>query len=405
MKPHTKMSRVYVLASTKSMDKRIRFGEPIETPLLEENLPSEDLLVHESQITPPSAFAVYIVQRVYMQIQDHINQTETVESGGILVGQPFRAPGDESTFVIVTGAIPQDSHNRSVGHFTVGPQEIAAARAVMEREYPGLAAVGWYHSHPGHGIFLSAQDMTIVNGIYNAPWHIAIVIDPLRGEEGIFVGPEGQRLRHAWIGLKTEPDTIRAVALYNQAKDALTARQMQVARSALDSLQDLTQDSRQLRHWHDGYRDVAQLLARQNELLQGNHTSEKQHSNDFFLPANPPQPARKSSISKRTRRRWFVWLLTIMFAAGLALNAYFHPVGGYHLMTMTVLALYGTIILKVCWRIIIPRGTDNIANESLDNWPAYSRAEQITTILAMMIVILSWAGFAVFGLLELGVRR
>ncbi|KAJ3440231.1 cop9 signalosome complex subunit [Anaeramoeba flamelloides] len=42
-------------------------------------------------------------------------------------------------------------------------------------------AVGWYHSHPGYGCWLSGVDVTTQNlqQMYNEPW-LAIVVDPVR---------------------------------------------------------------------------------------------------------------------------------------------------------------------------------------------------------------------------------
>jgi proteasome lid subunit RPN8/RPN11 len=206
------------------MSKQIRFGEPIEPDIPVEYLPPEALLTADLGQRRRSQFQVYIVEQVYEDIWSHVKQTSGIESGGVLVGHPFKTLDEQITFVVVVAAIPQHSNNRSVGHFTVGPPEIAAARAEMEQHYPGLVAVGWYHSHPGHGIFLSGQDMTIVSSIYNLPWHIALVVDPKNRREGIFVGSQGKqigergndRLRASWIGLQAVPDSVKTVALHNQ---------------------------------------------------------------------------------------------------------------------------------------------------------------------------------------------
>ena len=50
--------------------------------------------------------------------------------------------------------------------------------------------VGWYHSHPGFGIFLSEHDRFIHRHFFGEPGQIALVIDPLAHVEGLF----------AWVG-------------------------------------------------------------------------------------------------------------------------------------------------------------------------------------------------------------
>lgn len=42
-------------------------------------------------------------------------------------------------------------------------------------------AIGWYHSHPGYGCWLSGIDVNtqMMNQMYQEPW-LAIVVDPVR---------------------------------------------------------------------------------------------------------------------------------------------------------------------------------------------------------------------------------
>jgi hypothetical protein len=61
----------------------------------------------------------------------------------------------------------------------------------LDRRYPGEKIVGWYHSHPGFGIFLSREDMFIHENFFSEWWQVAYVVDPLAGEEGIFGWRDG----------------------------------------------------------------------------------------------------------------------------------------------------------------------------------------------------------------------
>jgi 26S proteasome regulatory subunit N11 len=50
----------------------------------------------------------------------------------------------------------------------------------LQKERKGLTIVGWYHSHPGLGVFLSGTDIStqkIYQKLY--PKAVALVIDPL----------------------------------------------------------------------------------------------------------------------------------------------------------------------------------------------------------------------------------
>jgi proteasome lid subunit RPN8/RPN11 len=46
--------------------------------------------------------------------------------------------------------------------------------------------VGWHHTHPGFGVFLSGYDLFIHQHFFREPWQIALVIDPQRQELGFF---------------------------------------------------------------------------------------------------------------------------------------------------------------------------------------------------------------------------
>jgi proteasome lid subunit RPN8/RPN11 len=52
--------------------------------------------------------------------------------------------------------------------------------------HPELEIVGWYHTHPGLGIFLSEQDLFVAGHFFPAPYQLSLVIDPIRSLAGAF---------------------------------------------------------------------------------------------------------------------------------------------------------------------------------------------------------------------------
>jgi hypothetical protein len=49
------------------------------------------------------------------------------------------------------------------------------------------ALVGWYHSHPDFGVFLSETDLEKTHRVLFAePFQVALVYDPMRGRAGYF---------------------------------------------------------------------------------------------------------------------------------------------------------------------------------------------------------------------------
>jgi proteasome lid subunit RPN8/RPN11 len=58
--------------------------------------------------------------------------------------------------------------------------------------------VGWYHSHPGIGCFLSQVDHNTQRGIFNQLHHSALVIDPSLQELEVYSGMERVSFRIYW---------------------------------------------------------------------------------------------------------------------------------------------------------------------------------------------------------------
>jgi hypothetical protein len=75
----------------------------------------------------------------------------------------------------------------------------------MEQDFAGQRMVGWYHSHPHFGIFLSDYDQFIHENFFREPWQVAYVVDPLLEQRGWFGWVDGKLVRFpAWQTFRTE---------------------------------------------------------------------------------------------------------------------------------------------------------------------------------------------------------
>ena len=52
--------------------------------------------------------------------------------------------------------------------------------------------LGWQHTHPGLGVFLSEQDLFIHRNFFAEAWQIALVVDPRRQDFAFFHWRQGQ---------------------------------------------------------------------------------------------------------------------------------------------------------------------------------------------------------------------
>lgn len=134
-----------------------------------------------------------ITNQAQQTMLKHAEANYEIEIGGILLGEVYQE--HEKFFVNVTNALPAQNTLSTKAQVTFTSQawlEIIAQRS----SYPDKMTVGWYHSHPGLGVFLSGRDQFTHRSFFgDEPWYIAIVIDPHSGDQGVFVWDDDQIIR------------------------------------------------------------------------------------------------------------------------------------------------------------------------------------------------------------------
>ncbi len=121
-------------------------------------------------------------------------QTRTdVEVGGVLLGTGYRDA--HGPYLLVEHAIAGTAASSRSTNVTFTADTWHQIQTVWDRDFPDKKMVGWYHTHPGFGIFLSGMDVFICDNFFNLPWQIAFVYDPLGGDEGNFVWRDGKPTR------------------------------------------------------------------------------------------------------------------------------------------------------------------------------------------------------------------
>jgi proteasome lid subunit RPN8/RPN11 len=143
---------------------------------------------------------VVVSEEAFDRISARGNENEAVEIGGILVGQVLRDDG--GAYVRVDDTIDALHAVEGKTELTLTHGTWAHVNAEMDTRHAGKRIVGWYHTHPGFGVFLSDRDRFIHQSFFNLPFQIALVHDPKARKHGVFVWKDGAvwRLRHHWIG-------------------------------------------------------------------------------------------------------------------------------------------------------------------------------------------------------------
>ncbi|MHB8531547.1 MAG: M67 family metallopeptidase [Solirubrobacteraceae bacterium] len=122
-------------------------------------------------------------------IYPHVFGSVDREVGGVLVG---RTPKD-CGLPLITGAIPAISADEQRATLTFTQDAWAHVHNTLDSSFPpDEQIVGWYHSHPSFGIFLSGHDLFIHENFFNGPSQIAVVVDPIGCREGAFVWQDGE---------------------------------------------------------------------------------------------------------------------------------------------------------------------------------------------------------------------
>lgn len=121
---------------------------------------------------------LYISEKALKSMLSHCaaHRDERLEVMGFMLGDRYKWNGEFYTKVVDTATTELDATSVSVRF----------ARDAFERLFEELEErnenkiiVGWYHSHPGHGCFMSGTDLATQKEMFNKPFHFAAVIDPV----------------------------------------------------------------------------------------------------------------------------------------------------------------------------------------------------------------------------------
>lgn len=109
-----------------------------------------------------------------------------VEVGGICLGRVFRSQQDDRLLIRIEEMIKAEHTVAGGAYLTFTPEAWRRLVDVHLCDFPDMRLLGWYHSHPGIGVFLSSMDRFIHDSFFTASWHVAVVIDPVQQQAGVF---------------------------------------------------------------------------------------------------------------------------------------------------------------------------------------------------------------------------
>ena len=171
--------------------------------LLEQNLPTGPFPGSQGQ-----NFRIFFAPETHAALWQHARSTTAVEVCGVLVGRWERDA--DGPFVAITAAIRGEDTDNRLAEVTFTHKTWAKINEEMDQKYGDLSIVGWYHTHPDFGIFLSDRDRFIHEHFFSGGGQVAHVIDPIRTTEGVFVWKSGKPSAEPffWVGERLALSTV-----------------------------------------------------------------------------------------------------------------------------------------------------------------------------------------------------
>jgi len=143
----------------------------------------------------PEQLKLQIDSEVTRSIRQHARAHMKTEVCGVLIGE------ERDGIVEIQASIEASNAAQAGTHVTFTQDAWEEIYRVKDQTYPDHRIVGWYHSHPGFGVFLSEHDTFIHRNFFTSPNQVAWVYDPHTDEEGCFGWSNGEIERVAELSI------------------------------------------------------------------------------------------------------------------------------------------------------------------------------------------------------------
>jgi proteasome lid subunit RPN8/RPN11 len=156
-----------------------------------------DLLSEIQGVSKDSSHELYISLNAQQVIFTHLawggkTKENSVEQGGLLLGNVYIDPTTNGYYGIIEYAIPSGSSSSSSTHISMGHEHWGRMLAQIEQQPDSPQIIGWYHTHPNHlDVFLSEMDLMTQRTHFQCDWHFAIVLNPHKKIWRAFIGKNG----------------------------------------------------------------------------------------------------------------------------------------------------------------------------------------------------------------------
>jgi len=164
-------------------------------------------------VTSNSSLRVNLTRDAWADLVAHARESLEAEVCGVLAGEAH----DDTIDVKATirGAAAREAR----AHVTFTHETWNQIHSELDRKYPDLQIVGWYHTHPGFGVEFSAMDRFIQENFFSAKTQVAFLSDPLGSDIALACnGASGiEYLTRFFVDGREHAATIPGAAVEKQA--------------------------------------------------------------------------------------------------------------------------------------------------------------------------------------------
>lgn len=129
---------------------------------------------------------IFFAQSAYAKCVAHTKSEMESEVGGALIGKVCMDPETEQQYILIQDIIPALYTKAGQTHVTFTHDTLVSLNTELEDNYPDKRIVGWYHTHPRLGVFMSSYDTWLHNHFFHDLTQVALVVDPYHEQGGFF---------------------------------------------------------------------------------------------------------------------------------------------------------------------------------------------------------------------------
>ena len=133
---------------------------------------------------------IFLSEETLREIVTYAKSDLGHELGGVLPGSFHQHRG--RLWIEIDGYIQARQYVNTSASFKFTHDSWSAITREKEARFADVPLVGWQHTHPGYGVFLSGMDLFIQNHFFNLPYQVALVVDPRADTLGFFQWKRGK---------------------------------------------------------------------------------------------------------------------------------------------------------------------------------------------------------------------